>query len=74
MKQEEVRFTLRLPKWAADYLDSMAEENFTSRNAEVVRAIRLRTQMEAGVVSPNPSPASTSITNGIGATADEYAR
>lgn len=74
MKQEEVRMTVRLPKWAADFLDSVADENFTSRNAEIVRAIRLRAQMEAGVRRQTEAPASTPINHGIGATADEYAR
>ena len=41
---EEIRMTVRLPKWATDYLDSVAKENFTSRNAEIVRSIRERVE------------------------------
>ncbi|MAN78382.1 MAG: hypothetical protein CML24_14645 [Rhizobiales bacterium] len=36
----EVRMTLRLPREAAVFLDSIARKNFTSRNAEIVRCIR----------------------------------
>lgn len=36
----EVRMTVRLPAEAASFLASEAKENFTSRNAQVVRAIR----------------------------------
>lgn len=33
--------TIRLPKEAADFLEKEAKENFTSRNAEVIRCVRL---------------------------------
>lgn len=38
--ENEMRITTRLPHSAVAYLDRMAEEHFTSRNAQVVRAIR----------------------------------
>lgn len=41
----QVRMTLRLPLWAAQFLDRMGEENFTSRNAEIIRSVKER--MEA---------------------------
>lgn len=37
-----VRFTVRVPVDVAKFLDTMAEENFTSRNAEVIRSVRER--------------------------------
>lgn len=40
MVSDEVRMTVRMPAEAAAYLDAEARDNFTSRNAEVVRAIR----------------------------------
>lgn len=64
---DEIRMTLRLPKWAAEFLDSIAKENFTSRNAEVVRAIKLRAEMEAGAGRQTQTPASNHINPGIGA-------
>lgn len=39
---DEVRMTVRLPADVAKFLDRMAKENFTSRNAEVIRSIRER--------------------------------
>lgn len=39
---EETRMTVRLPKWAVNFLDAVGNENFTSRNAEIVRSIRER--------------------------------
>jgi hypothetical protein len=55
--QDEIRMTLRLPKAAADYLDSVAKENYTSRNAEIVRSIRERMRMTAGAKGVEASPA-----------------
>lgn len=40
--EEEIRMTVRLPGSAAKFLDEVAKENFTSRNAEIVRSIRER--------------------------------
>lgn len=37
---DQVRMTVRLPAAAARYLDHEAKENFTSRNAEIVRVVR----------------------------------
>lgn len=54
---DEIRMTLRLPKSAADFLDSVAKENYTSRNAEIVRSIRERMQMTAGTRGVEASPA-----------------
>jgi hypothetical protein len=42
MKDDEIRMTVRLPKLAAEFLDEVAKENFTSRNAEIVRSVRER--------------------------------
>ena len=58
----EVRMTVRLPKWAADFLDKVGEENFTSRNAEIVRSVKERMEA-AGAVSPNSSPAAETDQN-----------
>lgn len=44
----EVRMTVRLPKWAADFLDKVGEENFTSRNAEIVRSVKERMEAAGG--------------------------
>ncbi|AZV00281.1 hypothetical protein GCM10017635_09370 [Paracoccus kondratievae] len=55
----EVRMTVRLPKWAVDFLDKVGEENFTSRNAEIVRSVKERMEA-AGGASPNSTPAAGS--------------
>lgn len=54
MEDDEVRMTVRLPMHVAKYLDAEARENFTSRNAEVVRAIRtaMKTNGPAGTAIP----------------------
>lgn len=36
----EIRMTIRLPREAQDFLAAEAREQFTSKNAQVVRAIR----------------------------------
>lgn len=56
---DDVRMTVRMPAAAAQYLDREARENFTSRNAEVVRAIRTAMKMTKG-------PAGTAIPPGRG--------
>lgn len=38
---EEVRMTVRLPREAMVFLAAEARENFTSKNAQIVQAIRL---------------------------------
>ncbi|WP_210482797.1 DNA-binding protein [Microvirga antarctica] len=43
----EIRMTVRLPASAAQFLDGLAKENFTSRNAEIVRSVRERMDREA---------------------------
>jgi hypothetical protein len=72
---DEIRMTLRLPKAASDYLDSVAKENFTSRNAEVVRCIRERMQMTAGHVASETDPAvieqNAALQGGLPITKDE---
>lgn len=48
---DEVRMTVRLPVDVAGFLDRQAKENFTSRNAEVIRSIKermIRTEKEKG--------------------------
>ena len=40
MLDNDVRMTVRLPAEAASFLAAEAKQNFTSRNAQVVRAIR----------------------------------
>lgn len=42
----DYRMTVRLPADVAKYLDEQAKENFTSRNAEVIRSIRERMRGE----------------------------
>lgn len=84
MPQEIVRITLRVPRQECDYMDRVADENVTSRNAEIVRSIRERMQAAAGDEFGDQAPAAASrtnalqgvnsITNGKGTTADEYAR
>lgn len=76
----EVRMTVRLPRWAADYLDRAGRENFTSRNAEIVRSVKERMKA-AGAEFADQSPAAESneaalqggpsITSGIGGAKDE---
>lgn len=39
---DEVRMTIRLPAEVADFLQRQARENFTSRNAEVIRSVKER--------------------------------
>lgn len=39
---DEVKMTVRLPVDVAEYLKDQARRNFTSRNAEVIRAVRER--------------------------------
>jgi len=43
---EGVRFTVRVPVDVAKFLDTMAEDNFTSRNAEVIRSVRERMRLQ----------------------------
>ncbi|MDM8346456.1 Arc family DNA-binding protein [Pseudochrobactrum sp. sp1633] len=38
----EVRMTVRLPKEVADFLGMEAKDNYTSRNAEIVRSVKQR--------------------------------
>ena len=54
---EEVRMTVRLPKAASDFLDAVSEENFTSRNAEIVRSIRERMEAATGGKFGDRAPA-----------------
>lgn len=44
----ETRMTVRLPDDAVAFLDAEAKKEFTSRNAQIVRAIRERMQATAG--------------------------
>lgn len=49
---DEVRFTVRLPKDADRFLEAAARNEFTSKNAQVVRAVRAamkRTHTSPGV-------------------------
>jgi hypothetical protein len=46
MKQQSVRIPLRLPPDMKSWLEQEAERNFTSQNAEIVRAIRSRMEAE----------------------------
>ena len=61
----EVRFTARLPKWAADYLDQEASENFTSRNAEILRSIRERRTATTGEGLGNSHPVAAGNRQGV---------
>lgn len=54
---DEIRMTVRLPIWAVDFLDAAGKENFTSKNAEIVRSIRERMQMTAGAKALETDPA-----------------
>ncbi|WP_189654873.1 hypothetical protein [Paracoccus mutanolyticus] len=48
---EEIRMTVRLPRWAAEFLDKAGKENLTSRNAEIVRSVKERAEA-AGTRNP----------------------
>lgn len=59
----EVRMTIRLPGEAASFLAREAKENFTSKNAQVVRAIRAAMKAKGPAEAPtspshdqNPNP------------------
>lgn len=55
----EVRMTVRLPEEAARFLQAEARQNFTSRNAEVVRAVREAMKAKgpaAGATAPDQEP------------------
>jgi len=41
-QMDEVRLTIRLPADVADFLTKQSRENFTSRNAEVIRSVKER--------------------------------
>lgn len=57
MKPNELRMTVRLPLDAVAFLDKFADEDFTSRNAEIVRSIRMRMRMTAGATASETNPA-----------------
>lgn len=61
-QNNEVRITLRMPAKFADFLDRQADENFTSRNAQIVRAIR-EMMAATGKVSEATNPAAASSNN-----------
>jgi hypothetical protein len=46
MNHPSVRIPLRLPPDMKSWLEQEAERNFTSQNAEIVRAIRSRMESE----------------------------
>lgn len=51
--KDELRMTVRLPRDAVEFLDGMADHNFTSRNAEIVRSIReQKVRVEASASTP----------------------
>lgn len=60
---EEIRMTVRLPNWAVDFLDAAGRDNFTSRNAEIVRSIRERMAAATGEGLANTAPAAASSNN-----------
>jgi hypothetical protein len=73
---EETRMTVRLPNWAVDFLDAAGKENFTSRNAEIVRSIRERmsaaTEGQIGVgSSAAASSNNAALAGGASITQDE---
>jgi hypothetical protein len=47
MKQEAVKVLFRLPKDMKAWLEEQAELNWTSQNAEAIRAIRSRMEAES---------------------------
>ena len=55
---DEVRMTVRLPMDAAQFLTAEARAHFTSRNAQIVRAIR------AAIKAKGPAEAATSPSHG----------
>lgn len=58
LPNHEIRLTVRIPADAAAYLASEAKENFTSKNAQIVRAIR------AAMKAKGPAEAATSPSQG----------
>ena len=57
-KDDEVRMTVRLPTDVVGFLDTEAETEFTSRNAQIVRSVRERMyrQKSEGTSAPTPIP------------------
>ncbi|WAJ30605.1 hypothetical protein [Antarcticirhabdus aurantiaca] len=51
MDNSEIRMTVRLPGDAAEFLEKEARCNFTSKNAQIVSAIRAA--MRAKTAEPN---------------------
>jgi len=49
---DEVRMTVRLPKDAEAFLVQEARENFTSKNAQVVAAIRKAMKAKSSASAP----------------------
>lgn len=49
--------TLRLPSPLRDWLTEQARQNFTSQNDEIIRCIRERIEMTAGVKASETDPA-----------------
>ena len=64
-RQAIVRQTMSLPVDAVDFLDRMATENFTSRNAEVVRSVRERMKAATGEGLVNRAPAAADETGAL---------
>lgn len=54
---DEVRITVRLPKEANAFLSEEAREQFTSKNAQIVRAIRAAMKAKgAASAATDPRP------------------
>lgn len=58
---DEIRMTVRLPSEAVEFLDRVAKENFTSRNAEIVRSVREREKAATGAKFRDSTPAADQI-------------
>ncbi|MFC3208199.1 hypothetical protein [Aquamicrobium soli] len=56
MRIEETRMTVRLPADAMRFLEQEAKADFTSKNAQIVRAIRAAMKAKGSAeVAPSPS-------------------
>jgi hypothetical protein len=53
-KQADSRYPLRLPPDLYKQIQELAEKNFHSVNAEMVRLLRKAVQMESGPQPPQP--------------------
>lgn len=64
-QDSETRMTVRLPHDAVAFLDAEAKREFTSRNAQIVRAIRERMNAATGEGVGNSTPVAATRTDAL---------